>query len=177
MPREPNRSSTQRQRPVDSAPMLDAARRHRRHDAAGPRRFCLGTAPVRESDLRVGPLAARRAAFAASAPRTPTPDNDGNVDCDPRDYGRRVGDDQNDDDDNLLDQVAEAGSDDDRPAEPIDSDDDDDGAASAEAWRRARARRWRRPARHPLTLSLVLPFNRDRMWPAGDASASIDDSQ
>lgn len=165
--------------------MLAAARRQHRHrDTVGPRRFRLrSTAPVRESDLRVGPLAARRAAFTASAPCAPATVGDGNVDCDPRDYGRRVGDDNNDDDDgddddyDLLDQVAEAGSDDDRLAEPIDSDDDDDDATSAEAWRRARARRWRRSTRHPLTLALVLPFNRDRTWPVGGASVSVDDSQ
>ncbi|ATE82110.1 hypothetical protein psal_cds_45 [Pandoravirus salinus] len=173
MPREPDRPQAQRQRPADSTAILTAARRQRRRGGVGPRRFCLGTVPLRESDLRVGPLAARRAAFAASASRATTAGDDTRADCDPRNYGS----DADDRDADLLDQVAEAGGcDDDPPAEAVDSDDDDE-SASAEAWRLARARRWRRPARHPLTLALVLPFNRGRVWPVDSTCTSSGDSQ
>nr|UMO79191.1 hypothetical protein [Pandoravirus belohorizontensis] len=162
MPREPDRP-----RPADSAPALVAARRRRRRADADPRRFRLGAAPVRESDLRVGPLAARRAAFVASGTRVPAAAADEDADADPRDYDPRVRhrhhpNDHAPDGDDLLAQLCEAARDDESAVEPIDSDDDVE--ASAEAWRLARARRWRQPTRRPLAFALVVPFNRERAW-------------
>lgn len=157
MPREPNRS-----RPADSAPALVAARQQRRRAGADPRRFRLGAAPVRESDLRVGPLAARRAAFVASETHAPAAAADEDADGDPRDYDPRMRHRASDHaDDDLLAQLCEAARDDESAAEPIDSD--DDAETSAEAWRLARARRWRQPTRRPLAFALVVPFNRERV--------------
>ncbi|AGO81907.1 hypothetical protein pdul_cds_30 [Pandoravirus dulcis] len=178
MPREPNRPQ-----PVDSAPALVAARQRRRRAGADPRRFRVGAAPVRESDLRAGPLAARRAAFVASGTCLPAAAADEGADGDPRDcdlyrrhHHRRRDDRWNDRaDDDLLAQLCETARDDESTAEPIDSDDDVE--ASAEAWRLARARRWRRPARRPLAFALVVPFNRERAWCTDRAPAASDDSQ
>lgn len=173
MPREPSRT-----RPVESTPALVAARQRRRRADVDPRRFRLGAAPVRETDLRVGPLAARRAAFVA--PETCAPAAAAVEGADPRDYDphtRRHCHQRPDDraDDDLLAQLCDAARDDESAAEPVDSD--DDAEASDEAWRLARARRWRRPARHPLAFALVVPFNRERARCAGHVPTASDDSQ
>ncbi|AVK76712.1 hypothetical protein pmac_cds_24 [Pandoravirus macleodensis] len=184
MPREPVRTeprpNTPRARPIESTARLMAASRASGQSLAVRPVFCTAKAgPLRESNLRSGPLAARRRSapcpLVTPAERTPLrrvpvgplpvastydaarSDDDGDDDDGGDDDS--TGDDLDDDDDGLTDRRRDNPPCD-HVTETIDDDEhNDDSDAKAVAGVPYSRGHPRRAERAPLTFSLVLPCN------------------